>query len=173
MSNIAKWAQLEQERSDEVSKLKAEHDSKLEKLRKDCEAKEGNLLDGIQDELANTFQVARRLLSILENPKLRKQRKALLKIIASNGFALVSELNAAASNGKVKKTRTGKPRGPRAGKLSESDFLEYLTTERQSGEITKHFKTTAPTVDKYLKPLLQAQKIIRRKDGRKVFWKKV
>jgi hypothetical protein len=63
-----------------------------------------------------------------------------------------------------------KPESKGEAKVLDADILGYLLTERTTSEVRDYFMLS--TASKRLRELLDAKKVLMRRDGARRFWKK-
>lgn len=136
---------------------------KLQSLRDTTSRQEAELLSKVKDEL---YEKLKELLPIYR----------AMGTVPWKEKRFVRVLDALWLTSQTQKGSTVAAKQRIAGarsKVSDDDILAFLSSEKSTGEVVKHFKVSAVTASIRLGKLAKAKKISARKEGTSKVWKKV
>lgn len=135
---------------------------KLQSLRDSTSRQEAELLSKVKDELYEKLKEIIPIYRAMGTAPWKEKR--FIRVL--DALWLTSQTQ------KVSTVAVKKVSGARS-KVADDDILAFLSSEKSTGEVVKHFKVSAVTASIRLGKLAKAKKISARKEGTSKVWKKV
>ncbi|HOX55567.1 MAG TPA: hypothetical protein P5205_05800 [Candidatus Paceibacterota bacterium] len=137
-------------------------EAKKQQLEADFLKRKSELLQKVKAQLAESLaEAAKVFAAIPENAREGVYSEAeFAKLLDALGL----------QQGGGQKPRKQRQRTPR---VADEQILGYLSAERKTSDVEKHFKLSAVTIGKRLGDLLKAKQVTVRREGTSKLWKKV